>query len=87
MAKIKQPTKAEIELEITNRVAEKAVRFEISIQARYQHKFERIHEFLNWIMDSSVVYDKDRLKMAESVIDSNRRHATLARQILRTMIK
>ena len=85
MAKVK--IKAEIELEIVKRVLEKTAKMEISIQARYQGKFVSIHEFLNWIMDSSVIYDVDRLKMAESVIESNRRYAALARQILKTIMK
>ena len=74
MAKVKN--NAEIELEITKRVLE-----------RYQDKFSRMREKLNWIRDSSVMYDKDHLKMAEMAIEQNRSHATLARAILRTMMK
>ena len=85
MAKIKN--NAEIKLEITKRVLEEVAKFEIKIQARYQGKFNRMHEKLNWIMDSSVMYDADHLKMAEMAIEQNRSYATLARSILRTMMK
>ena len=85
MAKIKY--KAEIELEITDRVLEKTIKFEESIQARYQDRFEEMHKYLNSIMDSMVMYDKDTLKMAEAAIDRNRFCATEARKILRSMMK
>ena len=85
MAKILK--KAEIELEITNRVFEASKNIEIDIQKRYQIRFEEIHEFLNWIMDSSVMYDSDKLIMAEMAIEQNRNHATSARTILRRMMK
>lgn len=87
MTKIKTLNKAEIELEITNRVLEKTVQLENSIQARYQDRFDEMHKYLNWIMDSSVMYDADHLKMAEMAIEQNRRHATNARATLKTMMK
>ena len=52
-----------------------------------QFKYEEMHTYLNCIMDSSTMYDNDKLKMAESVIEYNRHHATEARKILRRMMK
>ena len=52
-----------------------------------QHRYNEMHELLNRIMDSSVMYDEDTLKMANSAIEHNRRWATEARVILRRMMK
>ena len=85
MAKIRY--NAEIELEITNRVFEKAVEIEKSVQARYQDNFKDMHKYLNWIMDCSVMYDENQLDMANNAIKANRQWATQARTILRRMMK
>ena len=85
MAKIKY--EAEIELEITDRVLEQTVKFEESIQARYQDRFEEMHKLLDWIGECNVMYDENLLDMANNAIKANRHWATEARKILRSMMK
>ncbi len=41
-----------------------SVNWQVELNRRYESRFDEIHKYLNWIMDSSTMYDNDKLKMA-----------------------
>ena len=73
--------------EDANKMVEELIDLVPGLSGAMQFKYEKMHEYLNKIMDSMVMYDKDTLKMAEAAIDRNRFCATEARTILRSMMK